>query len=68
MKHSRRFLLIFLMLLCFAQFGCSPATSITRNAAANGTIDLARWNFERDGITTLDGDWQFYWNQLLSCD
>jgi len=56
------------MLLCFAQFGCSPATSITRNAAANGTIDLARWNFERDGITTLDGDWQFYWNQLLSCD
>ncbi len=57
---------MFLVRLCFAQSGCTAATNITRNAASNGTIDLSQWDFERDGITTLDGEWQFYWNKLLS--
>lgn len=66
MKSARRYFLVFLVLLCLAQFGCSPATNITRNTALGGTIDLSEWNFDQDGITTLDGDWQLYWGKLLT--
>ena len=55
------------MLLCFVQSGCTPAANITRNAALGGTIDRVRMELvDQDGITTLDGEWQFYWNRLLS--
>ena len=30
-----------------------------------GVIDLSDWNFESDGIVSLDGMWSFYWKQLL---
>ncbi|MCP3900510.1 MAG: PAS domain-containing protein, partial [Desulfobacteraceae bacterium] len=32
----------------------------------NGTIDLADWDFLKDGSVKLSGEWAFYWNQLLS--
>jgi len=68
LKNLKRLFILFVLLLCLLQFGCSPATSITRSAASGGTIDLSRLDFDQGGITTLDGDWQFYWNQLLSYD
>ena len=30
-----------------------------------GKIDLSHWNFTKDGVITLQGEWQFYWQQLL---
>ncbi len=32
----------------------------------NGKIDLTDWDFETDGKINLKGDWEFYWNQLLT--
>ncbi|MBD3920985.1 response regulator [Paenibacillus sp. PR3] len=32
----------------------------------NGVMDLSSWNYERDSIIKLDGDWEFYWNKLLT--
>lgn len=34
-------------------------------AACSGVLDLRGWDFERRGEASLDGDWEFYWNQLL---
>lgn len=34
--------------------------------AIDGVLDLSGWDFERDGPVKLDGQWEFYWNQLLS--
>ena len=34
--------------------------------AKNGIIDLNKWNFEEDGIIDLSGEWEFYWEQLLT--
>lgn len=34
--------------------------------AVNGILDLADWNWEQDGIIRLDGQWEFYWQELLS--
>ncbi len=35
------------------------------DTAQNGTIDLTGWNFQENGIIKLNGEWEFYWNQLL---
>jgi sensor histidine kinase YesM len=36
--------------------------------ASKGVLDLTGWSFERDGKLSLDGEWQFYWNKLLTPD
>jgi len=37
-------------------------------APRNGTLDLAGWDPGRDGLVNLSGEWDFYWNRLLSFD
>lgn len=34
--------------------------------AREGSIDLVNWDFKKDGVVSLDGEWEFYWNQLLT--
>ncbi|HSV98331.1 MAG TPA: diguanylate cyclase [Spirochaetota bacterium] len=29
--------------------------------AVKGLMDLGAWNFERDGVVRLDGEWEFHW-------
>ncbi len=29
-------------------------------------MDLTGWEFERDGLAALDGEWELYWGQLLT--
>lgn len=36
--------------------------------AKAGVLDLRDWDFEKDGILSLDGEWEFYWNRLLSSE
>jgi hypothetical protein len=33
--------------------------------ADQGKLDLRSWNFAENGPTTLDGKWQFFWEQFL---
>ncbi|MBN2159504.1 MAG: histidine kinase [Spirochaetes bacterium] len=55
-------------LLCaalLAQEACSPGFSgRTPPAARQGTMDLGRWDFMRDGPVDLSGTWGFYWKRL----
>ena len=34
--------------------------------AQNGVLDLREWDYTAEGTTKLVGEWQFYWNALLS--
>ena len=34
--------------------------------AVNGVLDLTGWDFENSGCVRLNGEWEFYWNRLLS--
>lgn len=34
--------------------------------AVQGVLDLAGWDFAADGSVALDGQWEFYWRQLLT--
>jgi diguanylate cyclase (GGDEF)-like protein len=40
-----------------------PKNSIPK--AAQGKIDLSKWNFDKDGLAKLDGQWELYYGQLI---
>ncbi len=42
--------------------GCSGAIN---QPVTKGVLDLTQWDFDKSGIATLNGEWEFYWNQLL---
>ncbi|MBK7054630.1 MAG: adenylate/guanylate cyclase domain-containing protein [Leptospiraceae bacterium] len=33
--------------------------------AEKGILDLSNWDFEKDGVIALNGDWEFYWEKYL---
>ena len=42
----------------------------TKNKATplveHGYIDLSEWDFINDGTVTIEGEWDFYWDTLIS--
>ena len=34
--------------------------------ANNGTMDLSEWDVRKNPMIPLDGEWEFYWDQLLT--
>ena len=38
---------------------------VEKPRAVGGLLDLGAWDFRRDGPIGLDGEWEFYWSQLL---
>jgi hypothetical protein len=63
----------FLLLFCFLLLeSCSEGKILPK--AEKGVLDLRDWKFESsdieskvltDEIINLDGDWEFYWGELL---
>jgi diguanylate cyclase (GGDEF)-like protein len=53
-------LILTLLFLC----GCEVKKN-NLPKASQGKIDLSNWNFEKDGLAKLDGQWELYWGQLL---
>jgi len=45
---------------------CSFSSLNKAPRASKGVIDLSGWDFKRDGILNLDGEWAFYWKSLIS--
>ncbi|MCR8636475.1 ATP-binding protein [Paenibacillus radicis (ex Xue et al. 2023)] len=62
------FLITFAMLVC--TYGTIPMVlKLDDNGAPKaeyGVLDISNWRFAEDGIIKLDGQWEFYPNQLLS--
>ncbi|MTI82064.1 MAG: hypothetical protein FH758_14570 [Firmicutes bacterium] len=44
----------------------SPADAKGKPEAIGGRLDLTSWSWEQDGIVALDGQWEFYWQELLT--
>lgn len=66
MKLLRYVWLPVLLLLLFSLSGCEGKGGKAGEAEArNGILDLSGWNFSVDGNVSLDGDWAFYWDELL---
>lgn len=35
-------------------------------SAHKGVIDLTNWDFSKDGTINLNGEWEFYWKEILT--
>lgn len=66
MKYSSH--IIKLLLIISAAFLCACSAERTAKKAPlalDGILDLEHWDFSDDGIVSLDGEWEFYWKQLV---
>ena len=58
---------VVIVLFCFLPLlGC--ASKIQPPAAKAGVLDLSGWDFEKNGMVRLGGEWEFYWHRLLTDD
>lgn len=56
-----------LMILLLTLTGCEgQGMKAGEIKAQNGILDLSGWDFSADGNVSLDGNWAFYWDALLS--
>lgn len=42
------------------------AMAIAAPVAVEGVLDLRQWDFAADGPVALNGQWEFFWNELLN--
>lgn len=63
MKQVKYILLVSLLLLTTLT-GCQKE-HLEGQKAVNGVLDLSEWNFAKAGRVPLDGQWEFYWNQMI---
>lgn len=57
---------LFFVLVYLFLSACSDTSQLKSSPVARqGVLDLAQWDFEKDGVVGLNGEWGFYWDQLL---
>lgn len=37
-------------------------------SAKKGVLDLRKWDFEKNGVVNLDGEWEFFWEKFIITD
>lgn len=63
-----RFRIIHIVIIICLLFvsGCvAKSTETIQPLSKKGILDLRNWDFEKDGIVSLNGEWEFFWNHLL---
>ena len=60
MNYPIRLLILGLIFL-FLGFCKSEKPQKNIPKAVKGILDLSQWDFEKDGVINLDGEWEFYW-------
>lgn len=55
--------IVFFTIQIFFILNCKKDFTIYK--ANQGILDLKNWNPTTDPVISLDGDWEFYWNELL---
>lgn len=64
MKSRRMLFLVLAAAIVLS--GCSASDSPKAFAVVDGVLDLTEWEFDALKAVELDGQWEFYWNRLLS--
>ncbi len=65
-KHTPLFILLVIILFsAVAVLLAQPSTTKAPKPKA-GVLDLSNWSFEENGSVSLDGEWEFYFNEFLS--
>ena len=70
MPRIRFMIVILITLFAIMLFPLSEVLEIGRIKAPvkadMGIMDLSKWDPEKNKIITLNGEWEFYWNQLIT--
>jgi len=61
----QKFWIIAVLLMILLGFS-SCSLQEKNNIAKSGVLDLREWDLASDGNVPLDGEWEFYWKQLLT--
>ena len=61
MRSAKLFFFVIALLLQFE----TVLSANPKPIAKKGILDLREWSFAKDGMISLEGEWEFYWNQLL---
>ncbi|GEM_PF-1607032 len=58
---------IIIIILSFGFSSCLNPKKETKSSplAEKGVIDLREWEFDKNGIIELNGQWAFYWNSFI---
>lgn len=64
MIQKKIFLIVITIILILSSTGCERINNAPK--PENGILYLGSWDFEKSGIVSLDGEWSFFWNKLLS--
>ena len=64
---TRCIIIVASLILVLALSAClGQRTESFEPTLGNGLLDLHNWDFSKQGNVSLDGDWAFYWDELLS--
>ena len=64
MRFNKFFPVIFLLITLLS--GCSIKASSNTPKVDHGILDLTGWDIDSNKTVLLDGNWEFYWDRLLS--
>jgi|GEM_PF-1600512 len=66
-KRKRWLLLPYIVIIVIAlcSYFCYEKVADTSPRAFEGVLDLTKWDLADGGPVKLDGEWEFYWGQLL---
>lgn len=65
MYKYERHIIIMMIFALFILVGCSDQRSNIKLKVETGVIDLTQIQLKND-VVSIDGQWEFYWNQLLA--
>ena len=57
-------IVIFFTIITFT-VSCNQKQTFYKPKAIEGVLDLRNWDESANQVISLDGDWEFYWNQLI---
>lgn len=67
-KYIRGLPVLILIAVILIFSGCSTRREDPIPKVENGVLDLCSWNMENVSTLSLDGNWEFYWNRLVTYD
>lgn len=62
-SHLNNYSLFFVLLILFSS--CQPSSQ-KKTEAQKSILDLQNYDFEKEGIVELRGEWNFYWKKLYT--
>lgn len=63
-KRAARSVVKFSCILLFVFLSVPLRLAAAPPTATRGVLDLSQWNWERDGVVDLNGEWEWYWQQF----